>query len=115
MDAETHDRWVCATSHLPYLISNALAAVTPIEAAPLVGPGFRSTARLAPSTPEMMLDILTTNRTNLLEAVTLYRQRLDELDAALNTNDTELLKRLLMDGGEKYDRVIRKDVESHAD
>ncbi len=66
LDAETHDRWVAATSHVPYLVANALAAATPLEARPLVGPGLRSTTRLAPSGWTMMQDILETNRPNIL-------------------------------------------------
>lgn len=105
LDPETHDRWVGATSHLPYLVANALAAVTPAEAAPLVGPGFRSTARLAPSTLEMMLDIAATNRANLLDGVQRFRQRIEALEGALQADDLERLTCLLAEGGEHYDRV----------
>ena len=42
IEAETHDHWTAATSHLPYLISLALALSTPTEATPLVGPGFKA-------------------------------------------------------------------------
>lgn len=83
LDPETHDRWVAATSHLPYLVASALAAATPAEAAPLVGPGFRSTARLAASPPGVMLDILATNRANLLEALGRFRTSLDRIEACL--------------------------------
>ena len=106
LDPETHDRWVGATSHLPYLVANTLAAVTPPEAAPLVGPGFRSTARLAPSTQKMMLDILATNRSHLLEGVGRFRQRLDEIEAALVTEDLARLTALLAEGSDNYDLVI---------
>lgn len=103
LDAGTHDRWVGATSHLPYLIANTLAAITPAEAAPLVGPGFRSTARLAPSTLQMMLDILATNREHLIEGVQGFRYRLEELEDALSTQDLERLTELLSEGADQYD------------
>jgi prephenate dehydrogenase len=103
LDPETHDRWVGATSHLPYLVANALAAVTPAEAAPLVGPGFRSSARLAPSSLEMMLDILATNRSHLLEGVGRFRQRLEALESALVDGDSGRLTDLLTQGSEQYD------------
>jgi prephenate dehydrogenase len=105
LDPETHDRWVGATSHLPYLVANALAAVTPAEAAPLVGPGFRSTARLAPSSLEMMLDILATNSSNLLDGVRRYRQRLEELESALVDEDSGRLTTLLAQGAEHYNSL----------
>jgi prephenate dehydrogenase len=67
IDPETHDHWTGATSHLPYLISLALAISTPNEVAPLVGPGFKSTVRLAGTPKSMMLDILQTNRDEVLQ------------------------------------------------
>ena len=60
IDPKTHDQWTAATSHLPYLLASALSLATPSEATPLVGPGFRSTSRLAATTPSMMEDVLTT-------------------------------------------------------
>ena len=83
LSPETHDRWVAATSHLPYLLAIALAAATPLEAAPLVGPGFHSAARLAGSPPEVMLDILLTNREQILVAAGRFQERLRTLIALL--------------------------------
>jgi prephenate dehydrogenase len=87
LDAHTHDRWAAATSHLPYLLSVALALATPLETAPLVGPGFQSTSRLASSSPTMMADILHTNRENTLQALDRFRTQLDALEAALRDMD----------------------------
>ena len=69
IDAETHDRWTAATSHMPYLLSIALAASTPTEVAPLIGPGFLSASRLSGSDITMMMDILTTNQAQVLDAL----------------------------------------------
>ena len=61
---------------LPYLAANLLAAVTPQETAPLIGPGFASTTRLAVQSPEMMLDILATNQETSLKVVNLLKEEL---------------------------------------
>lgn len=98
IDAETHDRWVAATSHTPYLLASALAATTPVEAAPLIGPGFRSTARLAASERRMMLDILLTNRTQVLRQLAAVQGRLADLQAALDSGDEKALWSLLEAG-----------------
>ena len=98
LDPATHDRWVAATSHLPFLVSNALAACTPLEAATLVGSGFRSATRLAPTPANMMLDILMTNRENVLAALGSFRQQLDQLDALLTDCDSPTLGKLLEAG-----------------
>jgi prephenate dehydrogenase len=98
LDHHTHDHWTASTSHLPYLIANALAAATPEEASPLVGPGFLSTTRLAGSSTPMMLDILLTNRQNVLEAARRFRQSFESLEGLLDAGDEEALSNLLEQG-----------------
>jgi prephenate dehydrogenase len=108
IDAPTHDRWVAATSHLPYLVSSALAASTLLEAAPLVGPGFGSTSRLAASDITMMMDILTTNREQVLAAFTRYRVALDQIEKALTEGGDELLD-LLAEARRKRQMLVEGD------
>jgi prephenate dehydrogenase len=109
IDAKTHDRWVAATSHMPYLLANTLAAVTPLEAGPLVGPGFRSTTRLAPASLTMMVDILTTNRENILECVQRFRQTLDTIEHGLNAGDLESLRAQLAQGAASYATLVTNE------
>jgi len=90
LDAETHDAWVAATSHLPYLVAAALALATPEEVHPLVGPGFRSTSRVAGSDPRMMRDILLTNRAAVLAALDRYKTALSHLETLLATDSPNL-------------------------
>ena len=85
LDAETHDRWVASTSHLPYLAACALAAATPIEASVLASSGYASTTRVSTTSPDMMLDVLITNRINVLAGLNAFRQHLDELQTYLDT------------------------------
>jgi prephenate dehydrogenase len=87
LDAAEHDRWTASTSHVPYLVACALAAATPLEASQLVGPGFRSTSRLAGSSTSMMLDILKTNRAPVLAALRQVRMRIDHLETLLADAD----------------------------
>jgi prephenate dehydrogenase len=94
IDAETHDRWAAATSHLPYLVAAALAASTPQDVAPLVGSGFKSASRLAASEITMMMDILTTNRGQVLAAIARYRNTLDEIESALRKSPESLRPQL---------------------
>ena len=92
LDAETHDRWTAMTSHMPYLIANALAASIPSEASPMAGSGLRSTSRLAAASPTMMLDILMTNQDFLLEALQDFQMKLDNLAENIRHRDPELLE-----------------------
>jgi prephenate dehydrogenase len=110
LDALEHDRWVAATSHLPYLLSSALSASTPLEAAPMAGPGFRSTTRLAAQPPALMLDILATNRQNVLGALRRLRTRVDLFDQLLEAEDYPALERLLAEGVTRRDQILAAGV-----
>ena len=102
VDPETHDHWTAATSHFPYLVANALAASTPVDVLPLVGPGFRSTARLAASSASIMPDILATNREQVLAAFTDFKNRLEQYESLLKIGDIEALRAALELGAERY-------------
>jgi prephenate dehydrogenase len=105
IDAATHDRWTAATSHFPYLVTAALTLATPVDAAPLVGPGFRSTTRLAATPPSMMLDILSTNRENILESLDLFKEELDQIRTLLENNDQDHLLTLLKRCVERREQI----------
>ncbi|MDW8316422.1 MAG: prephenate dehydrogenase [Anaerolineae bacterium] len=98
MGAERHDRLVAAISHLPYVLSLALfAAVEDVAAEDemvwqLAAGGFRSTTRLAGSDVTMMLDILLTNRDNVLKLIEGLRCRLDGLAQALDADNRAALR-----------------------
>jgi len=106
IDAEVHDRWVAFTSHLPYLLANALAASIPEEAALLAGSGFRSTARLAGSSIEMMRDILLTNQAPVRRALNQVRDRLNLLSALLESSDPGALEAFLIEGKRQYEFML---------
>lgn len=91
MSAVEHDRILASTSHLPFLLSSVLAHATPQEFAPLAGPGFRSTSRLAGTPPHMMMGILKSNRDNVLKAIKDFYRSLNEIESVLqDENYTEL-------------------------
>jgi prephenate dehydrogenase len=91
MSAAEHDRILASTSHLPFLLSSVLAHATPPEFAPLAGPGFRSTSRLAGTPPHMMMGILKSNRDNVLKAIRDFYRSLNEIESVLqDENYTEL-------------------------
>ncbi len=107
LDAALHDRWVASSSHIPYLLAIALALATPPDAAPLIGPGFRSTTRVAASSVVMMQDILMTNQAFVLEAVERVRNSLQVLEDALAAGNEERLAGLLSLGKERHQRLLQ--------
>jgi prephenate dehydrogenase len=81
IDAEEHDSYLAAVSHLPLVAASALFLLAREsqawpELGVLAGPGFRDTTRLASTPPALSHDISLTNRENLLHWLDRY---VDEL------------------------------------
>lgn len=108
LDPVTHDRWAARTSHFPYMIAGILAAITPEDAAPLVGPGFRSTTRVAATSPEIMLDILMTNQDELLATLRDFRHDLDQLERYLVQTDPAQLLQMLERGRRRRSELLQE-------
>jgi len=102
LDAVEHDRILAATSHLPFLISSALALATPKNVTPFVGPGFKSTSRLAGTASSMMLGVLQSNRENVLNALHELQNQLAEIESALSSDDFSKLESILNEAQKKY-------------
>jgi len=98
VEAETHDDWTAATSHLPFLLSMALAHSTPAEVAPLVGPGFKGNVRLAGTPGSMMLDVLRTNQDNVLKHCENYIAMLTTITKLIEASEFEKLSELIETG-----------------
>jgi len=106
LDAEVHDRILAATSHLPYLLSSALALATSDDSAPLIGPGFRSTSRLAGTPSSMMLGVLQSNRDNVLEKIDRLQEQIAFIKSALTTGDFASLQHTLDGARAHYQQLI---------
>ena len=102
LNADDHDRILAATSHLPYLLSSALALATLDDCASLIGPGFRSTSRLAGTPSSMMLGVLQSNHDNVLASIASFRQSLDVIESALQAGDKDVLETALNDSRQQY-------------
>ena len=85
LDPAEHDRWVALVSHLPQLISTALASLIDEapEAARVAGPAAADLTRLALSPYDVWRDIFSTNAAAIDGALGAFIARLEELRAAL--------------------------------
>lgn len=107
LDAAEHDRILASTSHLPFLLSSALALATPQEASSFIGPGFKSTSRLAGTPASMMLGVLQTNRENVLHALRGMQRQLSEMEESLSQSDFSKLESILNEAQRKYQVLTR--------
>jgi prephenate dehydrogenase len=91
MEAAEHDRLVALTSHLPQLISTALASLIADEnkAAQVAGPAALELTRLALSPYEIWRDIFSTNAARIDAALSSFIGRLEELRSALRDPSME--------------------------
>lgn len=95
LDAARQDHLAATLSHLPYLLACSLVrtADTLTSADPaaweIVAGGYRDTSRVAGSDVRMMLDILTTNRREVLGSAAVCRDQLDRLIGLLENEDDE--------------------------
>lgn len=89
--AEEHDKLVALTSHLPQLISTALAASigTQPESARVAGPAAMELTRLALSPYEIWRDIFATNATNIDAALGVFIAKLEGLRDDLRSPQIE--------------------------
>ena len=106
MSAEDHDRFLACTSHMPFLLSSALALSTPQDVAPYIGPGFRSASRLAGTPASMMLGVILSNRTNILASLERLQDELAFLTSSIAENDIDSLQTSLSSAQEAYSRLI---------
>jgi prephenate dehydrogenase len=104
--AEEHDRTLASTSHLPFLLSSALALSTPREFAPVVGTGFKSTSRLAGTPAHMTMGILQSNRENILGAIQSFRASFDQMESALHEEKYDQLELILDQSRSAYQSLI---------
>ena len=101
LEPKRQDFLVATLSHLPYLLACALVstadATTSADPAAweIVASGFRDTSRVAGSDVTMMLDILLTNRAEILKALRAYQGQLDTLTILLESGGEEELRRAL--------------------
>jgi prephenate dehydrogenase len=98
IDAESHDRQLAWTSHLPQAVASALAKALADRglAGVSFGPGARDTTRLAASSPDMWIDILLYNGAAVTEALSAAEASLAELRGLVAAGDADGLRRYLI-------------------
>jgi prephenate dehydrogenase len=85
MTAEEHDRGIARVSHLPQLLSTALANLVSDESLRFAGSGFRDMTRLAGSPYAVWESILETNCDNVDEALAELTSALERMRRSLKS------------------------------
>ncbi len=108
MSSHEHDRHAAFISHMPHAVSFSIANTVMKQEnkeniLALAAGGFRSMSRLAKSSPHMWEDIFRQNKTNLLEAITLFESELTQLKQSIEDDDWEAVNKTMEAGNGLHD------------
>jgi prephenate dehydrogenase len=101
MNATDHDRHAAFISHMPHIISYSLASTVLKQEKKknilsLAAGGFKSMSRLAKSNPYMWEDIFRQNPDNLLEAIELFQDELENMKQDIKSKNWEDLREKML-------------------
>ena len=112
MDASSHDVHTAYVSHISHVTSFALA-LTVLDKErdekhifDLASGGFSSTVRLAKSSADMWVPILTQNRDNILQVMDTYIEKMQEFRSAVEEFDETKIRALIEDAN-RIKKIIR--------
>ena len=112
MNAEQHDLHTAYVSHISHVTSFALA-LTVLDKEKdekhifdLASGGFASTVRLAKSSADMWVPILTQNHDNVLHVMDTYIEKMQQFRDAIATYDEDKIRELIAEAN-RIKRIIR--------
>ena len=101
-----HDNMVAVVSHLPFMVAAVLmqnaARLGDDRLWPISSSGFRDTSRVSGTDPQMMLDILLTNKTAVLQQISQYQAQMADVAAFIEAHDEEQLYQWLTETQQAY-------------
>lgn len=108
MDSTSHDRHAAFISHMPHVISYALANTVMRQEDPksiiaLAGGGFRDMSRIAKSSPDMWESIIRQNKINVLDSIINFKQELDSFEQMLLKEDWDGVKKWMIEANSLHD------------
>ena len=110
MSPEAHDRLFARVSHLPQLLSTALAlSIGELgQERNLAGSGLRDMIRLAGSDGRLWQEILSENKSEVLAALSRFGATLDQLRRAIETDNGEAIIELFNGAKSERDKLSGK-------
>ena len=92
MNSNSHDKHLAFISHMPHIVSFALANVILRQESPenimqLAGGGFDDMSRLSKSSPKMWEDICSQNRDNILKSIKDLKEELEKSELMIKNKN----------------------------
>lgn len=92
LSPEQHDQIFAATSHVPHLVSAAIASIITPDSLPYVGSGWRDMTRVAAGDPRMWTAICLANAEAILTSTRQFSRQLAILTDAIEKRDVEQIE-----------------------
>ena len=109
LDAETHDRLLALTSHLPHALANLLmqsVAQAGDEALGYAGASLREMTRVAGANPSVWADIFVENGDLIADALAAHGEALAEVERALRERDRAFFERWIGEAAQTRSRML---------
>ncbi len=103
--ANEHDAYLAATSHVPHLVSAAVARMLPPEAHQLVGSGWMDITRVAAGDPDMWAAICRENREAIRVELARFADCVRTLQTILDHSDDSRLRGWLAEAKTIRDQI----------
>lgn len=114
LDPRQHDEIVAVTSHLPQVLASALVGFAAERTAEndllpkLAAGGFRDTTRIAASSPELWIDILSQNKEPVLSVLEGFDAHLHRMQDLIKSEEWHELRGLLTEARNARARLPKK-------
>ena len=96
-----HDKMIAYTSQLPHVLSNAYVKNRLAQKSLGFSAGsFRDFTRVAQISSKMWVPLMLENKENVLDAIKDFKENLEKLEKAIETDDAKALKKLLDEGND---------------
>ena len=95
LSPDTHDRILSFVSHLPHVIAFSLIDIVPDKYLKFGATGLKDTTRIALSDSRLWVDILLSNRENMLKSIEHFENNLSRIKSAINKRDERTLIKIL--------------------
>jgi prephenate dehydrogenase len=109
LDAETHDRLLALTSHLPHALANLLmqgVAGAGDEALGYAGASLREMTRVAGANPAVWADIFVENGDLIADALIAHRDAVGDVERALRERDRAFFERWIGEIAQARSRML---------
>ncbi|MHB1685761.1 MAG: prephenate dehydrogenase/arogenate dehydrogenase family protein [Ignavibacteriaceae bacterium] len=114
LNPQLHDKIVAKVSHLPQLLAVSLVNSLPNEDEEInyldfAAGGFRDMTRIASSNFDIWKPVVDLNSKNIVSSINLIKKRLNEIEEAVKSGDTELLEKSFETARIKRDEIPKNN------